>query len=102
VASRAEVDRQLSNLNQLAREVRLQPYFERGKLAGFLLSNIKAGSFIQRMGGRDGDVVKAVNGGAIDSVQKAFSLYNTFRTNGQVNINVMRGGQSHTIQYNIQ
>ncbi len=100
--SKAEINRNLANLQRLSREVRVQPYFQRGKLTGFLLSNVRRNSFIERMGGRNGDVVKSIDGKPIDSVQKAFSLYNTFRNKRDLNLTVLRGGRPHTISYKVR
>lgn len=100
--SRAEINRNLSNLQRLSREVRVQPYFRQGKLTGFMLSNVRRDSFIERMGARNGDVVQAVDGKPIDSVQKAFALYNTFRNRNEVSLTVLRGGRPHTIKYEVR
>lgn len=100
--SRAEINRNLANLQRLSREARLQPYFRRGKLTGFMLSNVRRSSFVERMGARNGDVVQSVDGKPIDSVQKAFSLYNTFRNKNDISITVLRGGRPHTIQYKVR
>ncbi len=100
--TRSELTRNLRDFAKLRNQLRLQPYFERGKLAGFLLSNIRRGSFIQRMGARNGDVVKTVNGKAVDSVQKGLQLYNTFLTSNDVSVSVKRGGRLQTIRYKVR
>ena len=97
--SKSELDKNFKNLSQLLTQMRVQPFFEKGKPAGFLISSVRRGSFVERLGARSGDIIKEVNGQKVDSVQKAFKLYNAFKNNNSVKITITRKGRPHTLNF---
>ncbi len=90
---RSEARKHLSSLSELFSAVRVQPYIENGKPRGFRLSGIRKGSFLERLGAREGDVVSEVNGEVLDSVRKAFSLFSRYHGDSSVEITILRDGR---------
>lgn len=71
-------------------QIRIKPYFEDGKCAGFQLSNINS-DLVKRMGLRDGDIVESINGVQIDDPLKALQLLYGIQKNNPVHLQVSRG-----------
>lgn len=66
----------LRNDKDLMKNLNVAPDLKNGKIGGFKINNIPAGSLPYTYGLRDGDVLRSVNGVFIDSVAKGFSVYN--------------------------
>lgn len=63
------------DLIELAGGARVVPYFHRGRAVGFKFYGIKKGSFFERVGGRDGDILLSINGHTMFSPQQALNAY---------------------------
>lgn len=100
--SRAEVDENLRNLGNLITQLSVQPFFQNGQPAGFRVSRIRPGSFIDKLGAQNGDVIQDVNGKPIATIKDAFLLYNSFKVENAVRVKVLRGGTPHVLGYNIR
>jgi general secretion pathway protein C len=100
--AREEVESSLSDLNQLMQQVRIRPYLEANKPAGFLLSDIKSGSIFAKMGLRNGDVVQKINDQTISSPEQAIELYQGLMEGGGIALEIKRGQKSEKINYEVQ
>lgn len=85
----------------LMRQARVRPYFEDGKPSGILLSGIRSGSIFEEMGLESGDIVKAVNGKEIRSMDDAMEFYENFKSAGEIDLDIQRNGSQRSIQYRI-
>jgi general secretion pathway protein C len=98
---RAVLDSTLGDLNKIATQARIVPSFENGAANGFKLFSIQPGSLYSSIGIENGDVVQRVNGYEINSPEKALELYQKLKESGHVTIQLKRGGQVITKEYNI-
>ena len=98
---RAEVDRALSNLSQVATEARIVPSFKNGKPNGFKLFSIKPGSIFAKIGLQNGDVIQKINGYEMNSPDKALEIYQKLKDATSVTIDMQRQGNNSTVNYNI-
>ncbi|MEW5800851.1 MAG: type II secretion system protein GspC [bacterium] len=101
---RSEVSRVIENASQLLTQVRIVPHFNKGQLDkpdGFQVANVKQGGFFDKLGIMPGDVIKEVNGEAVDSPEKAFAAYQKFKNESNVKIIIERQNQLHTLTYDI-
>jgi general secretion pathway protein C len=94
---RTMIDQAIQDVGQLATEIRIQP-----SEAGLSLSNIKPNSIFRRMGLRNGDVLKSVDGQQIRSVDDALRLYESLKNSDSVTVELERRGGNRTINYNIR
>lgn len=99
---REELETYLADLNQLMQEVRIRPFMEGKKPAGFLVSNIKSGSLFSKLGLRNGDVIKGVNGESITSPDQAIELYESLMEGGEIDLEIKRGRRSQKLRYEIE
>jgi general secretion pathway protein C len=97
-----EVASNTENLNQILTQARALPYVENGKTAGFRVSEIVPGSIFEKMGLQNGDVIQRVNAQDMDDPGKFFQLYQGLKEEKNITIDLMRGGQRQTLNYEIR
>jgi general secretion pathway protein C len=68
---------------------------------GYLVREVQPGGAFEKLGLQVGDVVRAVNGQPLNSVNDAMRMYQQLRFLRAVRVDVTRGGQPETLQYNI-
>ncbi|MFW5937051.1 MAG: type II secretion system protein GspC [Desulfosalsimonas sp.] len=99
---REEVSAAMQDVNKLMRQVRVRPYFdEDGSPAGIMLSGIRSNSIFEDMGLESGDIVKAINGRQIRSVEDAMQFYENLKSASEVELQIQRSDSQQTIQYRI-
>ncbi len=99
---RSEVENATKNINQLLSAVQIRPHFEKGKPNGLTLFRIKPNSIFRKMGLMNGDILTAVNGKPIVSVDNALNLYEMLRSSDDVKIEIKRRGRIRTIEYRME
>lgn len=72
-----------------------------GDIEGFKFLSIQPGSIYTQLGFQNGDVIKGVNGEAVDSPAKAMELYNTLKNSNNIKIKVEREGRDTDFDYNV-
>ncbi len=72
--SRRAVIEHLQDFNELARDARVVPAFVDGRLAGFKVLWLRPDSLTAKLGVQAGDVIRAVNGQPLDTVQRVLEL----------------------------
>ena len=100
---RNEIEHAMENLGNLFTKVRAVPYAsDDGEINGFRLVSIKAKSLVDRLGLKNGDIVRRVNGVDIADPSTAFSLLQDLPGLSQVSVDVVRNHQPVTLSYKIQ
>ncbi len=99
---RSMLESQLEDLTELGRQARIVPNYRNGQYEGFKLIGVRPGSLYRALGIRSGDVIKQVNGQAIDSPNKAMMLFEELRNNKQLGLDIERRGQKRTLEYDIK
>lgn len=72
---------------------------------GFLVRRIQPGSLYEKLGVRAGDVIRSVNGEAIDNMGEVTKMYQQLsgmQSGGRISIEVMRAGRAETLQYRLE
>ena len=90
------------NLSQILTQARALPYSEGGKVVGFRISEIVPGSIYEQIGLQNGDVIQKINAQDVDDPGKFFQMYQGLKDERRVSIDVMRGGQRQTLNYDIR
>jgi general secretion pathway protein C len=98
---REKVNGALKNINQLMSQVKVRPHFKDGKPNGLMLSHIQQNSIFMDMGLQSGDIVKGVNGNAIESVDDALKFYENLKSSSSVNLQIERQGEQMSVDYQI-
>jgi general secretion pathway protein C len=97
-----EVTAGTENVNQLLTQARALPYMEQGKTIGFRISEIVPGSLYEKIGLQNGDVIQKVNSQDVDDPAKFFQMYQNLKEEHNVSIDLIRGGQRQTLNYEIR
>lgn len=98
-----EVRRQVKNLSGLLSQVRVQPVFSRNNRSqGFKILHVNQGSFIEALGLRAGDTIRAINGTVVDSMQKGYELFNTLQAETSVDVEIIRNNQNQKIHFEMR
>ena len=92
----------MNDLNDLMTQVRVRPYFRRGKPEGLIVSQIKSGSVFAKLGLMNGDIIASVNGKQMSSPEEAFQFYNSLKSGKAVSIEITRRGKKKMFTYDIQ
>lgn len=97
------IDDAMSDVSKLMTQIRISPKMgEDGQQEGLAMSNIKPNSIFRRMGLRNGDVLKSVDGQEIQTVDDALKLYESLKSADKVAVQIQRRGRDRTIEYNIR
>lgn len=99
---RAEIDKTLSNLNDVAMQARIVPAFKDGVAQGFKLFSIRPDSIYTKIGIQNGDVIKRINGYDLNSPEKALEIYSKLKEASRIDIEVERNGASVKKTYNVR
>lgn len=96
--TRAELDRELGDFDRLGRELDVAP----AAGGGFRLTRLTAGSWVYRLGLREGDVVRSVAGVALASVDDAARAYAKVRSAKRVEVQVDRPQGAELVPFELE
>ena len=102
VIDRAEVDKAMENMSQLFTQIRAVPHFEGGKSTGFRLFAIRRGSLFDKLGLKNGDVIRSINGSAMTDPSRAMALLEGLREASDLTIELTRNRQPQTLNYEVR
>lgn len=101
--SRKFMDDKLQNLNEILQSARAVPYVDgQGVFKGFLIQSIQEDSLFYDLGIRQGDILNGVNDIKLDNPGKGLQAFQQLRNSSQVALEVTRGGQSKTLNYQVK
>lgn len=88
-------------MNQILRQARVVPSMKRGKTIGFQISRISPGSFYEKIGLQNGDVIMRVNSRKLANIDWLFKLYGKLGSHRNISIDLYRSGKVLTLNYDI-
>ncbi|MBK5256758.1 MAG: hypothetical protein JJE39_12055 [Vicinamibacteria bacterium] len=101
--NRADLEARLDlEMSRLMTETTLVPVTSRGQIAGFTLSRVPAGTILETLGLKSGDVLVSVNDTPIDSFATLVGLWPRLQTTGSVRAQIMRDGRPLDISVSIR
>jgi len=98
----AGVTQLTTNINQYMTQVRLIPFFEGNKSAGYRIAAIRPGTTFEQLGFQGGDVLQQVNGLDVSSPEKLYTIFQSLKDEKKVSVNILRQGQKNTLMYEIR
>ena len=99
---KTEVDSALENMSQLFTQIRAVPHFEGGQSIGFRLFAIRRGSLFDRIGLKNGDIIRSINGNEMTDPSKAMGLLQELRDSNNLDVEITRNQQPQKLTYSIQ
>ena len=97
-----ELDQELNNFTKLLNQARVVPHTKDGKFVGYQIRAIDKGSLYEKLGLKNGDIIREINGDPIDSPEKAMNLFKVLRNEKEFMLNLDRGGNDTHLNYHIQ
>ena len=101
---RSDLNKYLSDLSGVLNQARMVPNIvpgTGGKVEGFRFVSISPGSVYEKLGFKPMDVIKSVNGDAVNSPTKAMELYNALKSEKNITMQVERDGRLESFRYNV-
>lgn len=99
MVSSSELQESIKNVHQLLSQARIRPHFKDGRSDGLAITNIKAGSIFSRLGLRNGDIIRGINGRNIKSPDDVFEMYRKLKSSSRIALEIVRGGEQKIIKY---
>jgi general secretion pathway protein C len=99
---RRDVHEGLADVGRVTRQIRVVPNFVDGEPTGYRVFGINSGSLFERLGLRNGDVVRGVNAIALTDPARALALLSDLPRERQLTVDVLRGKQARTLRYEIR
>jgi general secretion pathway protein C len=97
-----DLQKSLGNINSLLTQVRIRPLIRNGKPDGLVLSHVKPGSIFDKLGLKNGDVVKKIDNKVIKSPDDAFAFYNRLKSGAELSLEIGRGSETKTLNYRFE
>ncbi|MEW6720185.1 MAG: type II secretion system protein GspC [Thermodesulfobacteriota bacterium] len=98
----ADVAHLAGNINQYMTQIRMVPYFEANKSAGYRIAAIRPGTTFEKLGFQGGDVLQQVNGVALSSPENLYTIFQNLKDEKQLTVDIIRRGQKSTLKYEIR
>lgn len=102
VIEEAELDKGLENLPLLLTQARAVPYFKDGRAIGLRLFAIKTGSLYEKVGLKNGDILKNINGNSLGDISQALKLFEQLKQERSINLILERDKQDREFKYTIR
>jgi general secretion pathway protein C len=95
------LNRRLSDIPSLAREVGVEIYKENNVQKGYRLVSARGSKLLRDMGLQPGDILREVNGVPLNSIHDGLSAYQKLRSVSEVRVVISRNGRRETRIYEI-
>jgi len=90
------------DINKFMTQVRIIPYFEGNKSAGYRLAAMRPGSAFAELGFRGGDIIQRVNDVELTSPEKMYTIFQNLKDEKRVTVDILRQGRKNTLTYEIR
>ncbi|MGB6409712.1 MAG: type II secretion system protein GspC [Candidatus Deferrimicrobiaceae bacterium] len=90
------------DINKFMTQVRIIPYFEANKSAGYRLAAMRPGSTFAQLGFRGGDIIQRVNDVELTSPEKMYTIFQNLKDEKVVTVDILRQGKKNTLTYEIR
>lgn len=102
VVSREDVLASVGNINQFMTQARFRPHFTMGRPSGYIISEIVPGSLFEKIGLRNNDIIKKVNGQMINQPEEVYQAYAQLLRDAHIEVEIERGGRMEVFRYEIR
>jgi len=99
--STEQITEKIRNIDQYAGQVAVSQHYENAKPAGFAIHHVAEGNDIETMGIEDGDIIKAVNGLAINDMTDVLRAVYELSDATEFQVEVERNNEIKTISYQL-
>lgn len=98
----SEVEKAFENFAGIVNQARVVPYMVNGSPQGFQIRKIVPGSIFDRLGLKNADIIKSVNGESLTTADQALRLFTVFRNEREINLDIERAGKPIVLSYIVE
>jgi general secretion pathway protein C len=91
-----------ARLNRVLMQARIVPAVRGGRTFGFRISRISPGSFFEKVGLQNGDVITRVNLQRLTTLDRALRLFRKLSSERTIFVELRRSGKTRTLIYDIR
>lgn len=102
LVNREDLTGSVANINQFMTQGRFKPNFVQGRPSGFSVSEIRPGTLMEKLGLRNNDVIRKVNGLVINKPEEVFRVYSQIQRDSNVEVEIERSGRTEVLRYEIR
>jgi len=102
LVNREDVNAAVGDINRFMTQARLRPHFEVGKPAGYSVSEIVPGSLMEKLGLKNNDIIKKVNGIGVSRPEEIMQAYAQLQKDSNIELEIDRGGRTEILRYEIR
>ena len=99
--SLTDITRQVAQNPAELRDLKVAPVVSEGKVAGYRVKNIAAGSLAARYGIQNGDVVTRVNGIVLEKLSQVNEIYRSIKPGTPFAVEILRAGNPLTLNFQL-
>jgi len=101
IVPRKEIDAALGDINSILTQARAVPNWENGVFTGYKIFQIVPGSIYDKLGLKNGDLIKKVDGDLITDPAKAFEKLSSLKERNTMDMTINRNGQDLPTTFDI-
>lgn len=102
VVDRSYLEKTIANPTALMRSVRIRPFKREGEMQGYKLRRFRSNSPLAALGAKKGDIIQAVNGKKLTSIDSALAAYQALRNESNITFSILRRGKPMEIDIAIE
>jgi len=102
LVNREDATAAVGDVNKFMTQARMKPHFEMGRPNGYSISEIVPGSLIEKIGLRNNDIIKKVNGQMINKPEEVYQAYSQLLKDANIEVEIERGGRSEIFRYELK
>lgn len=102
VVSEVELDKALENLPLLLTQARAVPYFKDGKSIGLRMFAIRKDSMFEKIGLKNGDIIKSINDNSLGDITQAMKLFEQLKSERNLALHLERNNEEKEFSYEIK
>ena len=99
VVNRNDVDASLKDMGAMMSQAQIRPYYTAGAPDGFMITNIRPGSFYEKVGLTEGDVIQGAGDRRLLTAEDWTFLYNSMKASSSLTLRIKRGGAEENLSY---
>ena len=98
----SDISEALDNLPVLLTQARTVPYFSNGKRDGLRMFAIRTGSFFDKIGLKNGDILKSINSNDLNDPANALQLFEKLKNEKTLTVKLVRNQKEKVIVYRVK
>jgi general secretion pathway protein C len=103
ILSRSEVEEKVfKRVNQILTQIAISPYMVDGNMEGLRLIRVPNDSIVYELGGRNGDIIRRVNGHQVNQIDQMYKLWENIKDDSLITVDLERGSQMYSYRFDIR